>query len=88
MLGITYDASNDSFWISGWSTNQVTNYTRGGTILSSFLVSFFPNNLTSLALDAADGTLWMGSQSNQGTFAQYTRVGALVSSFSDALLTG
>lgn len=77
-LGITYDPSNDSFWISGFYTNVVENRDRSGNLLSSFNASYFPNLLTALALDYADGTLWLGSKANRGVFAQYSRTGILL----------
>lgn len=77
-LGITYDASNNSLWLSGWSSNVVRNYSLAGTLLSSFTGP--TSSLTSLALDPATGTLWMGSQQQQGNFWEYSRTGALLQS--------
>jgi hypothetical protein len=76
VLGITYDASNDSIWISGWDTGNVSNYSMGGVLLSSFSTGF--TTMTSLALDPADGTLWMGSQATMGTFYQFSKAGVLL----------
>lgn len=75
-LGITYDASNNSLWISAFSGATVSNYSMTGTLLSSF--SAATSGLASLALDPADGTLWMGSQGTQGTFYQYSKAGVLL----------
>jgi hypothetical protein len=75
-LGITYDPTNNSLWVSGWNTSLVTNYTMSGTVISSF--SAVTNSLSSLALDHATGTLWMGSQNTQGTFYQYSKTGTLL----------
>ena len=73
-LGITYDPSNNSLWISSFNTNTVVDYSLTGTPLSSFSVPF--SKITCLALDPADQTLWMGSQSTEGTFYQYSKAGA------------
>ncbi|MBI2513041.1 MAG: PEP-CTERM sorting domain-containing protein [Opitutae bacterium] len=72
-LGITFDASNNSLWISGWSSSEVRNYSLTGTLLSSFTGP--TSSLTCLALDPATGTLWMGSQGQQGVFWEYSRAG-------------
>jgi hypothetical protein len=77
-LGITYDPTDNTLWVSGWSNNTVVNLSMTGTILGSFTATNFTNSLTSLALDHADGTLWMGSQNSQGVFAQYTKTGTLL----------
>ncbi len=44
-----------------------------GALLSSFTVPF--TGVSCLALDPADGTLWMGSQNTKGTFYQYSQAG-------------
>lgn len=77
-LGITYDFSDNTLWLSGWNSNQVAHIDMAGNQLGSFTASAFGGSLTSLALDPADGTLWMGSQNNSGVFAQYTRAGVLL----------
>jgi hypothetical protein len=77
-LGITYDRNNNSLWISGWGSNVVRDYTLGGSLLSSFSATAAPGSLTSLALDPADNTLWMGTQNTLGTFFQYSKAGALL----------
>lgn len=91
-LGITHDSTDDTFWVSGWSTNNVVHLSRTGATLGSFSASFFSGSLTVLALDPADGTLWMGSQSNKGIFAQYTKSGTLLGThnygFTDNTLGG
>ena len=74
-MGITYDPSNDSLWISGWDLQTIRNYSQDGTLLSSFT----PNhNLTSaLALDPTDETLWF-SAFGTGKFHNYSRTGTLL----------
>lgn len=77
-LGITYDPVDDTFWISGWSSNTVKHVSRTGVVLGSFTAAAFSGSLTGLALDHGDGTLWLGSQNNRGVLAQYTRSGTLL----------
>jgi len=77
-LGITYDNTNNSLWISDWSgTGTIRDYSLAGTLLSSFTTPF--GDVTSLAMDYADNTLWMGSQTTEGTFYQYSRTGVQLS---------
>jgi len=76
-LGITYDGSNDSLWVSTWFTGTVINYTMAGAVLSAFAPYPQP---TCLALDPADDTLWMGDYNNEGTFYQFSKAGALLDS--------
>jgi hypothetical protein len=85
-LGITYDSLDNSLWISQFAGNEVRHYSMAGALLGSFTAS--QSALSSLAFDAADGTLWMGSQSTQGTFYQYSTSGALLSTETYALLVG
>ncbi len=85
-LGITYDSANNSIWVSSFVSNSVTDYTLSGTVLSSFTG---PNvELTSLAYDPSDGTLWMGSQNQEGTFWQYSTSGVQLQSQFYAALAG
>lgn len=75
-LGITYDQTNNSLWVSQFSGSLVENRSLTGTILSSFTTA--QTHLTALALDPADNTLWMGSQDMEGTFYQYSKTGTLL----------
>ncbi len=84
-LGITFDQIDNTLWISQFSGNAVRHYTLGGSLLGSFNVAGL-STLTSLALDPADRTLWMGSQGTEGTFYQYSRAGALLSTQTYAAL--
>ncbi|OHE85949.1 MAG: hypothetical protein A3G75_04995 [Verrucomicrobia bacterium RIFCSPLOWO2_12_FULL_64_8] len=77
-LSITYDATDNSIWLASWSTNTVANYSMGGTVLSTFSATVVGGSLSSLALDPTTGTLWMGSQSTQGTFYEYSKTGVLL----------
>jgi len=76
-LGITYDPTNNSLWVSGWSTNQVIDFSMSGTQLSSFAAAPTSGLLTSLALEPTTGTLWMGTQ-NTGVLYQYSKSGVLL----------
>ena len=77
-LGITYDFSDNTMWVSGWTSGVVAHYSMTGTFLGSFNTPF--NSISCLALDHATGTLWMGSQNQQGTFFQYSKAGAAMGS--------
>jgi hypothetical protein len=86
-LGITYDPTNNSLWVSGWTSNQVIDFSMNGTQLSSFSASAATGSLTSLALDPATGTLWMGTQST-GSFFEYSKSGVLLHTFTIPSLAG
>lgn len=84
-LGITYDPTNNSLWVSQWTGNLVADFSLGGAILSSF--GGPGASLTSLALDHADNTLWMGTQ-HTGTYFQYDKLGNQLSSQTYSQLGG
>jgi hypothetical protein len=84
-IGITYDPTNNSLWVSGWNTGTITDYSLTGTVLSSFTVPY--TEISCLAFDYSDDTLWFGSQNTQGTFYQYSRTGTSLGSQSYASLT-
>lgn len=85
-LGITYDVTNNSVWVSSYLNDTVTNYALDGTVLSSFSTGF--GLISSLALDSADDTLWMGSQATLGVFYQFSKAGVLLSTETYAPLFG
>ncbi|HOX36661.1 MAG TPA: PEP-CTERM sorting domain-containing protein [Candidatus Brocadiia bacterium] len=85
-LGITYDGTNNSLWVSDFDTDTVRNFTMGGGLISSFSAGIV--SLTCLALDPADGTLWMGSQLTEGTFYQYSKAGVLLDTVTYGPLAG
>lgn len=85
-LGVTYDASDDTFWISGWSNDRIEHRDRSGALLGSFNTGVF--SMAMLALDPADGTLWFGTQRQRGQFYQYSRTGSLLSTEFIPALTG
>jgi PEP-CTERM motif len=71
-LGITYDGSG-GLWISRWNNSIVEHRSMSGALLSSFSAGF--SSITCLAMDYSTGTLWMGTQGNQGTFFQFSTTG-------------
>lgn len=74
-LGITYDPTNDSLWLSGWNSTHVYNYSMGGVFLGGFEAAH--TSLAALARDPADGTLWLANAMVWGSFEQY-HLGQLV----------
>jgi hypothetical protein len=76
-LGISYDAANDSLWISGWDLSVIRDYSLSGTLLSSFSTGHPANG--ALAYDPADGTLWL-SNDEQSPLEQYSTAGVLLQS--------
>jgi len=91
-LGITYDATDKTLWLSGWNSNTVAHVSMTGTLLGSFTAGVFSGSLAALALDPADSTLWMGSQGQSGILAQYSKTGVLLGThtygFTDNILGG
>jgi len=77
-LGITYDPTNNSLWIGGWGSGTIRNYSMTGVLLSSFTVS--DAYVGALALDHADGTLWMAATGSNTTLKQYSKQGTFLSS--------
>ncbi len=70
---LTYDPTNDSLWVSQFSTSTVIEYSMGGAALRSFDTGHTQN--MALALDHADGTLWLHDRTTQGTYEQWTKSG-------------
>lgn len=75
-LGITYDAANNSLWISGWGTSTVTDYAMDGTVLFSFDTGHVYNG--ALAMDPATHTLWLVDDQNTLKLEQYSTSGVLL----------
>ena len=74
---VTYDPTNNSLWVSQFSgTTTVIEYDMRGTVLRSIDVGHERN--MALALDYADGTLWLHDRGMQGTFEQWTKEGVLL----------
>lgn len=57
MYGLTYDGTNDSFWVAS-SGGQVQNYSRGGTMLANY--TYAGSSFAGIAYDGTDDTLWVG----------------------------
>lgn len=72
-LGITWDASNNTLWTLGYGSGTVSNWTLGGSFLSSFNTGLI--GAGSLGMDYADGSLWLSSQETFGTLYQYSTSG-------------
>lgn len=77
-LGITYDPSNNSLWISGWGISDVTNYSMSGAVLSSFNTGL--SFVGALALDHADNSLWLVDSGNTNELRQYSKSGSVLGS--------
>lgn len=73
---LTFDPTNNSLWVSQFGTPTITNYTLAGSVISSFTTGHRQN--MALALDHADGTLWLHDRTTQGTFEQWSKAGALL----------
>ncbi len=76
-LGITYDKTNNSLWISGWGNTIVTDYSLSGTVISSFDTGHNENG--ALAMDPATHTLWLVDDENTFSLEQYSTAGVLLS---------
>jgi hypothetical protein len=85
-LSITYDPTNDSLWIAGWTSRIVENYSLSGTLNSSFATPW--GRIIGLGLDHASGTLWMGTQTTYGTYYEYSKSGTQLSSETYPALSG
>jgi hypothetical protein len=83
---IAYDSTDNSLWLASFAGNTVEHRSLFGTLISSFTVPF--SNITCLAVDPADNTLWMGSQGTLGTFYQYSKSGTALGSVFYPALSG
>ncbi len=78
-LGITWDSSSNTLWLSEWGGGgTINNYDMAGNLLSSFPSAASLN--TALGYDHADGTLWVGDRGPGDTFYQYDTAGNQLSS--------
>ncbi len=73
-LGIAYDPSNNSLWLSGFGNSMIENRAMDGALLDSFQVAHALNN--GLALNPDDGTLWLLSVDHPGMIEQFARTGS------------
>lgn len=85
-LGITYDPTNNSLWLAAHSGGDVINVDMGGNILSAFNTGL--GNQAALALDHADGSLWLVEWTQNGDFYQFDKSGNLLSTAHYAGLVG
>ena len=76
-LGITYDKTNNSLWISEWGGTTVTDYSLSGTVITSFDTGHYFNG--ALAMDPATHTLWLVDDENTFNLEQYSTAGVLLS---------
>lgn len=84
-IGITYDPSNRSLWVSNAALNEsIVNYSLEGLELSSFQI---PTGANALALDPADDTLWF-THGFDGTFYQYSKAGDFLGSVTYPAMAG
>ena len=72
-LGITFDASTNTLWISAFHTGSVEHRMLNGSLISFFTVPF--TSISCLALDPADHTLWMGHRPMRGLFINTPKPG-------------
>jgi hypothetical protein len=73
---LTYDPTNDSLWVSQFSTTLIREYSRSGVILREFSTGHSQN--MALALDHADDTLWLHDRTTEGTYEQWTKNGMML----------
>lgn len=78
--GITYDPFTNSLWVMQWQDvtgagTTVAQFSLAGMLLSSFTTGM--TQTTGLAMDYADGTLWL---SNEQMWFQFSTAGALLGS--------
>jgi hypothetical protein len=101
-LGITYDRTNNSLWLSSFnpttgpsgspSGQTVADFSFSGTLLSSFSTAH--DELVALALDPADNSLWLANRhylDNEPQiphFEQYSKAGVLLGSQDYPTLAG
>jgi len=76
-LGIAYDPTNNSLWLSGYNTNVIADYSLTGTLLSSFHTGTGAQSIFALGFDPADATLWFSLEQTNMLY-QYSRSGVLL----------
>lgn len=85
-LGITYDPTNNSLWLAAFTGGDVINVDMAGNILSAFNTGL--GFQAALALDHADGSLWLVKWTQNGDFYQFDKSGNLLSTVHYAGLAG
>lgn len=83
---LTYDPGSQTLWVSQFSSQTITQYTFSGVTVSSFSTGHTQN--MALAMDHADGTLWLHDRTTQGTFEQWTTTGTLLQRIAVAGMSG
>ncbi|MCC6908985.1 MAG: hypothetical protein IT430_13660 [Phycisphaerales bacterium] len=73
---LAYDTENDTLWVGTFSGSNLTQYDLSGNIISSFTTGHTKN--MAVAIDPADGTLWIHDRNRQGTLEQWSRSGSLL----------
>jgi hypothetical protein len=84
-MGITYDPSNNSLWLSG-VFGVIENRSMSGTLLFSFNTTSWQSAF--LAMDYQDGTLWTANAAQGSPLFQYSRSGVYLGSDSYPGLPG
>lgn len=74
--GLTYDAVDNSFWISCDRCSGIRHYSMSGTLLGSIATPQAPSLDWDLAMDPATHTLWVSQAFNGATFYQYATDGS------------
>jgi len=73
--GVTYDATDGSFWLSDDRGSGVSQYSATGTLLGSFATPEVTSIDWNLALDLTDNTLWMSQAFGGAVLHQYGKDG-------------
>jgi hypothetical protein len=82
---ITMNAADGTFWLSPWGGGGIVQHvTASGSLISSFNTGL--PIVWGLALDPADGTLWMADTSYN--LYQYSQPGILQQVYSNGALAG
>jgi hypothetical protein len=71
-MGITFDVATNTLWLAHFYSNVVEHRSLTGAVIFSFSTA---DNPSSLALDPADGTLWLTAFVPQGRLFQYAQNG-------------
>ena len=74
--GITWDQSSNTLWTSEWIGGLIRNWSMSGQLLNSWRTPF--NYQGALAMDYADGTLWLGLFYQSSSYRQYSTSGTLL----------
>jgi len=78
-LGITYDPRDDTLWIAAFNGGAITHYDLGGNVLGGFNTRL--ERQSALAIDYADGTLWVSDRDTGDRFVQWDKNGDFLGDF-------